>query len=80
MGLLSFLLAIIALFKTWQHPLPILWWTIFILAILDGLIVSAIQNSIEMHGPKDKVTKFWVIAATIIQPLTILLSIFVIFF
>lgn len=80
MGFVAGVLGVIALIFLWGNPVPTLWWTIFILAIFDFLSVSAVKNSIKMHGAKDKVTKFWLIVATVVQIVTIALSIYALFF
>ncbi len=79
MGFISGILAIIALIVLWQTPLPMLWWSILILVIVDFLCVSAVKESIRMHGNKDRVTLFWLIITTLIQIATIALSIYAFF-
>lgn len=79
-GLIASVIGIVALILAWQRPVPILWYVILGLLIIDFVFKKTVRESMGMYGLKDSATVTWGIITTVNQVAIIGLSVYVIFF
>ena len=55
--LLVDILAIDALVRAWVLPLPILWWQILAMAVLDFMLGAYYRRAIKRRGKKSSISR-----------------------
>ena len=74
-GCLAFVFGLIGLFRYWDNPLPMIWWVVLVLFVLDIWFVSALENALKMYGQSAKETKTIAVFAFSLQIALVVLGI-----